>query len=1453
MPTSVFINEFHYDNAGTDAGEAVEIIAPVGTSLSGWKLVLYNGGSPANPTVNAATVYGTVDFNTSSSTIVTSIVTRDLGSGFQSTVVSFAANGLQNGNDGSAGPGDGFALINAAGEVVQFLSYEGVLTAAAGTPAAGRTSVNIGQFEPTSAPAGTSLQLVGTGTTYEDFSWYSAGTTPFNGSQTSTFGAANVNQTFAATANPGNLTLEPAFDVAEGNSGTTPLYFDVVRQGGSSGAVSATWTITPDSATASDLAPAQALTGTVSFADGQTVGRVQVDIAGDTQVEPDESFTFTISGATGGATISGSASGTATATGTITNDDTAVAGRAFINEILYDPSGTDSNEAVEIAGTAGLSLSGWTLVLYNGNGGARYSTINLSGVIPNQDDGNGALFFATAGIQNGSPDGVALVNSSGAVVQFLSYEGSFIANDGPANGLMSTDIGVAQTGSEANTLSLQLKGIGSEYEDFTWATATTSSFGQVNTGQDFAAGNPNGTLRVRDASIVEGNGGTTALTFTVDRTGGSTDAVTADYGVSFGSGTGFASAADLSGATSGTVSFAAGQTQATVTIQVVADTTPEADERFTVNLGNATGGATIGRAAATGTILNDDLLQLRVFEIQGEGHRSPYEGQTVATGGIVTAIANNGYYLQDGAGDGNARTSDGVFVFTGSAPTGIAVGDAITLTARIDEFTGSDTRVLPLTELVPVAGSLSVVSQNNALPTAVLIGPDGVRPPTEILDDDNLTSFNPTTDGLDFYESVEGMRVTVQSPHTVAPTAGSVWTVAANATELAATNVSADGHVVISGGVGGLGVVNSGAGSDFNPERILIGTLTGSVPNVQAGAVFNDVTGVVSYRSAAYTVLATSAPTVATPAPMVADTTTLAGGSNQLLVSTYNLLNLDPNDNPARFTEIGRDIGRTLNAPDIVVLEEIQDNDGATNSSISSASVTLQKLTDTIFAETGVRYAFIDNPFITDDANGGEPGGNIRVAMLYRADRVELVAGSVREIPAASAAAGQATNSTNPFYASRPPLVADFVFNGETITVVGNHFTSKDGSGELEGAVQPSVAGGEAKRTAQAAIVNDYVDGLLAANPDAKVIVAGDLNEFQFEEPLQVLTGAQTYANGTITGTGTAVLENLTYRLPANERYSYVFDGNAQQIDHVLVSAGLQAGAQIDVLHVNRDEFASDHDPVLVQLTVATPLVTQTGTGGAETLIGNEGRDELVGAGGNDRLRGFGGNDVLFGGEGDDVLEGGAGNDRMQGGAGNDSYFVDATGDVVIESANQGVDTVRTTLASYTLGANVEALQFQTAVASTGFGNALGNNLFGGIAGDTLSGLAGDDRLVGGGGDDVLNGGVGKDVLDGGSGADRFVFATGDFATIAKPDIITDFDVNSGDVIDLREAEMSSFIGSGAFTGTAGEVRSQVRGAYTFVYGDVNGDRVADFAIQLAGVRALSGDDFLLAGSIPAL
>lgn len=162
----------------------------------------------------------------------------------------------------------------------------------------------------------------------------------------------------------------------------------------------------------------------------------------------------------------------------------------FINEIHYDNAGGDVGEGVEIAGPAGTDLSGISLVLYNGSATQLkpYGTEDLTGIIPNKQDGFGTVSFAIAGIQNGGPDGFALVDTNGSVIQFLTYEGTFTAAEGPAQGMTSISIGVEESGSTPIGHSLQLIGTGSKSEDFTWQAPSADSFGDVNEGQTFGNG-----------------------------------------------------------------------------------------------------------------------------------------------------------------------------------------------------------------------------------------------------------------------------------------------------------------------------------------------------------------------------------------------------------------------------------------------------------------------------------------------------------------------------------------------------------------------------------------------------------------------------------------------------------------------------------------------------------------------------------------------------------------------------------------------------------------------------------------------------------------------------------------------------------------------------------------------------------------------------------------------------
>ncbi|MFO0572028.1 MAG: hypothetical protein U0263_40775 [Polyangiaceae bacterium] len=165
----------------------------------------------------------------------------------------------------------------------------------------------------------------------------------------------------------------------------------------------------------------------------------------------------------------------------------------WINELHYDDASTDAGEGVEVAGTAGLDLAGYSLVFYNGAPGQlkQYMQKTLSGLIPDQKNGFGTVWLAATNIQNGGadgvpePDGVALVDKAGKVVQFVSYEGTFTPTDGPASGQLSLDIGKSELSTTPDGQSLGLTGTGKKYSDFTWTGPVAATPGQPNAGQSF--------------------------------------------------------------------------------------------------------------------------------------------------------------------------------------------------------------------------------------------------------------------------------------------------------------------------------------------------------------------------------------------------------------------------------------------------------------------------------------------------------------------------------------------------------------------------------------------------------------------------------------------------------------------------------------------------------------------------------------------------------------------------------------------------------------------------------------------------------------------------------------------------------------------------------------------------------------------------------------------------------
>ena len=192
--------------------------------------------------------------------------------------------------------------------------------------------------------------------------------------------------------------------------------------------------------------------------------------------------------------------------------------QVWINEIHYDNSGADVNEGIEIAGVAGTDISSYTIYLYNGSNGTFYYTQPLGGIIADQSNGIGTLWFPISGVQNGAPDGIVLYDGTD-VLQFLSYEGTFLATNGVAVGMISTDIGISEPTSTPIGESLQLTGSGSSYSDFTWTSPTSESYASINSSQVIVPFDPcseNGGFDINAGNTITGEGFTIHISFTGD-------------------------------------------------------------------------------------------------------------------------------------------------------------------------------------------------------------------------------------------------------------------------------------------------------------------------------------------------------------------------------------------------------------------------------------------------------------------------------------------------------------------------------------------------------------------------------------------------------------------------------------------------------------------------------------------------------------------------------------------------------------------------------------------------------------------------------------------------------------------------------------------------------------------------------------------------------------------------
>ncbi|MGW1270431.1 endonuclease/exonuclease/phosphatase family protein [Streptomyces sp. NPDC002491] len=569
-----------------------------------------------------------------------------------------------------------------------------------------------------------------------------------------------------------------------------------------------------------------------------------------------------------------------------------------------------------------------------------------------------------------------------------------------------------------------------------------------------------------------------------------------------------------------------------------------------------------------------------VHDIQGTTRISPYAGKAVTgVAGIVTGVrtygSSKGFWIQDPNPDADPATSEGVFVFTSSAPK-VAVGDSVTVTGTVSEFVpgGAAGGNQSITEITKP--TVTVVSSGNAVPAATVVNarsvPADYAPAgdTAAANSINGLTLRPGTYALDYYESLEGMNVQVADARVVTATDPftELWV-----TVKPRENTTRRGGTLYgsysSQNTGRLQIQSLGATADF-PVANVGDTLTG----VTAGPLdYNQFGG--------YTLVANSIGALKSGG--LQRETTQKQKQNELAVATYNVENLDPSD--ASFDKHAAAIVNNLKSPDIVSLEEIQDDNGATNDGTVAADVTVGKLIDAIVAAGGPKYDWrsIDP---VNNADGGEPGGNIRQVFLFNPQRVSFTdraGGDSTTAVAVSKVHGKAQLSVSPgriapadaaWANSRKPLAGEFVFRGRTVFVIANHFNSKGGDQGLTSQYQPVARSSEVQRHQQATLVNAFVKDILDVQKNADVVALGDINDFEFSGTAQILESD-------------GALWSAIKSLPRNERYSYDYQGNQQVLDQILVSPSIRRGCglEYDSVHINSEfhDQISDHDPQVLR------------------------------------------------------------------------------------------------------------------------------------------------------------------------------------------------------------------------------------------------------------------------------
>ena len=574
-----------------------------------------------------------------------------------------------------------------------------------------------------------------------------------------------------------------------------------------------------------------------------------------------------------------------------------------------------------------------------------------------------------------------------------------------------------------------------------------------------------------------------------------------------------------------------------------------------------------------------------IGEVQGESHQSPLVGKEVVINNVVVTKTDGdkGFYVQDKVSDNNPRTSDAVYV---ASKDKVESGDLLKVQGTVKEGYMEEYSVKQGQTFKKPAGSLTVTQIINAtitklgkadLPKALNISE---KMPKDVVDN-TPTKYNPETEALDYWESLEGMLVEVTKPKVTGPQyKGDIY--------------------VLPGDYKGQKLNNIG-GVNLRPGAQNTEVLPVTVGNkfvAKAKDYFNEnISGVVTYKNKTYKIDPNSVPKIQ-DGGLKREVSKIYPAEDKLTIASYNIENFSANNKghdetpEEKVDKIANSFIKEVHSPDIITLIEVQDNNGGVNDGTVDGVKSGEKLAQRIKSLGGPDYKYTEIAPV-DGKDGGKPGANIRVAYLYNPKRVTLIG----KEKGGSEEAARFVNGhleKNParidpksvhFEKVRKSLAAEFEFKGERIVVIANHLKSKLGDDAIYGSNQPFVENTKAKRIEEAKILNAFIKEGLRQNPNLKFVLTGDFNDFEFSDSVKTIVGNE--------------LVNLMAEHEQGDRYSYFYRGSNQSLDNILISKNIKDKVVFSPVHINASFMeehgrASDHDPVVVQIDFSKPTAPES-------------------------------------------------------------------------------------------------------------------------------------------------------------------------------------------------------------------------------------------------------------------